>query len=68
MTGSLDGTTGAIGAIIVNAVLPGSSLMVLGFSVFGVNVLDGGKTSPLAIASCWRNSTSALEGRPRFFG
>lgn len=31
-------------------------------------VLCGGMTSPRAIAAAFRASTSALEGRPRFFG
>jgi hypothetical protein len=32
------------------------------------DVLGGGMTSPLAIAAAFLASTSAFEGRPRFFG
>lgn len=34
----------------------------------GVGVFGGGRTCPLATKSAFRASTSALEGRPRFFG
>jgi hypothetical protein len=34
----------------------------------GVDAFDGGITSPLATNSAFRASTSAFEGRPRFFG
>jgi len=56
-----DGMTSRGGSVVV----PGNSICMFPPDPLPLKV---GRTSPLAIASAFRASTSALEGLPRFLG
>ena len=55
------GPDGTIGVTAVISLIPPTDS-------FAAGVLGGAMTSPRAIAAAFRASTSALDGRPRFFG
>lgn len=71
--GSDRGPDAAMGAMDANPPNPAELIVASALASPPIDslaafILGGGITSPLAIAAAFRASTSALEGRPRFFG